>query len=380
MARFVKLLVLSISLFTSLAIAQNVAAQESFLTNKAAMLSSFNQSKQDSIEAFENSKLEYLEKFNKVKQELSKTWDTPELTSKTTWVQYNKDNTVKRAVNFETGNVIVEVIGENLTPQKIANVVQTQLTELQTETTAQAYKKDRVVTTQKPSKLIANNKMLPDVNIEELISTAKTSSVIQQNGLTITRVSMTYPKSNVAKKGLVYLPSVMEKSAKWDVQPDLILAIMHIESHFNPMAQSHIPAYGLMQVVPTSAGRDVTKRYLGKEQLLPAEVLFNPEFNIDIGTSYLNILQAHYLRKVKDPEIRSYLAISAYNGGIGAVARHFTGKTSLSALAKKANTLEPAVVYFSLVNDFPAAETRNYLKKVYAKQQFYKKMLAVSNI
>jgi len=380
MAKFVKPLVLGISLFTSLAVVQNVAAEDSFAKNKAAMLSTFNQSKQDSIDAFENSKLEYLAQFNKVKQELAKTWDSPELTSRSTWVQYSQDNTVKRAVNFETGKITVEVVGDNLTSQNIADVVQTQLTELQTETTAEAYQKDKVVTSQKPSKLIANNKMLPDVNIEALTNSATTSSMMQNNGLTITRVSMAYPKKNVAKKGLVYLPSIMEKSAKWDVKPELILAIMHTESHFNPMAQSHIPAYGLMQVVPTSAGRDVTKRYLGKEQLLPAEVLFNPEFNIDIGTGYLNILQAHYLRRVNDPEIRTYLAISAYNGGIGAVARHFTGKTSLSGLAKKANTLEPAAVYFSLVNDFPAAETRNYLKKVYAKQEFYKKMLAVSNI
>ncbi len=380
MARFVKPLVLGISLFTSLAVIQNVAAEDSFAKNKAAMLSTFNQSKQDSIDAFENSKLAYLAQFNKVKQELAKTWDNPELTSRSTWVQYSQDNTVKRAVNFETGKITVEVVGDNLTSQKIADVVRSQLTELQTETTAQAYKKDRVVTNQKPSKLVANNKMLPDVNIEALTNSAMTSSVMQNNGLTITRVSMAYPKNNIAKKGLIYLPFIMEKSAKWDVKPELILAIMHTESHFNPMAQSHIPAYGLMQVVPTSAGRDVTKRYLGKEQLLPAEVLFNPEFNIDIGTGYLNILQAHYLRKVNDPEIRTYLAIAAYNGGIGAVARHFTGKKSLSALAKKANTLEPAAVYFSLANDFPAAETRNYLKKVYAKQQFYKKMLAVSNI
>ena len=380
MAKFVKSLVLSMSLFTSLAVVQNVAAEDSFAENKAAMFSSFNKSKQDSIDAFENSKLEYLAQFNKVKQELAKTWDTPELTSRSTWVQYSKDNTVKRVVNFETGNITVEVVGDNLTAKNIEDAVQTQLTELQTETTAQAYKKDRVVTSQKPSKLIANNKMLPNVDIEALTNSATTSSMMQNNGLTITRVSMTYPKSNIAKKGLVYLPSIMEKAAKWDVKPELILAIMHTESHFNPMAQSHIPAYGLMQVVPTSAGRDVTKRYLGKEQLLPAEVLFNPEFNIDIGTGYLNILQAHYLRKVKNPESRTYLAISAYNGGIGAVARHFTGKTSLSALAKKANTLEPAAVYFSLANDFPAAETRNYLKKVYAKQEFYKKMLAVSNI
>lgn len=380
MAKFVKPFVLGISLFASLAVVQNTFAGEKFELNKAEMLASFDKSKQMTIDDFEKSKLEYVTKFNAVKQELAKIWDTPELTNKTTWVQYSKDNTVKRAVNFETGKVTVEVAGNNLNQAQIDSAVKNQLTELQTETTADAYQKDKVLSNQKPNKLVANNKMLPDVNVEALTNSAQTSSFKQNNGLTITRVSMTYPKNNIAKKGLIYLPSVMKKSSKWDIEPDLILAIMHTESHFNPMAQSHIPAYGLMQVVPTSAGRDVTKRYLGEEKLLPAEILFNPEFNIDIGTGYLNILQAHYLRKVNDLEIRTYLAISAYNGGIGAVARHFTGKTSLSALAKKANTLDADFVYNSLVNDFPAAETRNYLKKVYTKKMFYKKILAVSSI
>ncbi len=380
MAKFVKSLMLGISLLSSLAVAQDSIAQDSFEAKKAAMLSSFNKSKQDSIDAFENSKIEYLAKFNQVKKELAKTWDNPELTNKTTWVQYSSDNNVKRAVNFETGEVTVEVVGNNLTPEQIDAVVKIQLAELQSETTSDAYKKDKVVSSQKPSKLIAKEKMLPEVNIAELKNTAKTSSTKQNNGLTLTKVTMAYPKDRIAKKGMIYLRSIMEKSKKWEIEPELILAIMHTESHFNPMAQSHIPAYGLMQVVPTSAGRDVTKRYLGKEQLLPAEVLFNPDFNIDIGTAYINVLQAHYLKNVKDPVIRTYLSISAYNGGIGAVAKHFTGKGSLSGLAKKVNTLDSDYVYNSLVSSFPYEETRNYLKKVNGKRLYYRKLLAVSNI
>lgn len=380
MAKFVKSLMLGISLLSSLAVAQDSIAQDSFEAKKAAMLSSFNKSKQDSIDAFENSKIEYLAKFNQVKKELAKTWDNPELTNKTTWVQYSNDNNVKRAVNFETGEVTVEVVGNNLTPEQIDAVVKIQLAELQSETTSDAYKKDKVVSSQKPSKLIAKEKMLPEVNIAELKNTAKTSSTKQNNGLTLTKVTMAYPKDRIAKKGMIYLRSIMEKSKKWEIEPELILAIMHTESHFNPMAQSHIPAYGLMQVVPTSAGRDVTKRYLGKEQLLPAEVLFNPDFNIDIGTAYINVLQAHYLKNVKDPVIRTYLSISAYNGGIGAVAKHFTGKGSLSGLAKKVNTLDPDYVYNSLVSSFPYEETRNYLKKVNSKRLYYRKLLAASNI
>ncbi|MGR5145494.1 transglycosylase SLT domain-containing protein [Photobacterium alginatilyticum] len=380
MAKFVTPIVLGMSLISSLAIAQDTVETDSFSARKASMLSSFSESKQASIDAFENSKAQYLAKFNEVKKELSEKWDTPQLTNKTTWVQYSQNNDIKRSVNFETGEITVEVVGNNLTEKEISAVVNNQLSELKTETTAQAYNRDPVLAGATPSRITANEKVLPDVNVNELTRTAKTSSFKQSNGLQLTKVSMSYPTDRIAKKAMTYMPTVLKNASKWEVDPDLILAIMHTESHFNPMAQSHIPAYGLMQVVPTSAGRDVTKRYLGKEKLLPPEVLFKPDFNIDIGTAYLNVLQAHYLRKVNDPTIRTYLAISAYNGGIGAVAKHFTGKGSLSRLADKVNTLQPDDVYQSLVNDFPYKETRNYLKKVHTKQTYYKNLLQASVI
>ncbi len=66
----------------------------------------------------------------------------------------------------------------------------------------------------------------------------------------------------------------------------LALAIIHIKSSFNPMAVSYIPAYGLMQIVPQTAGRDVTKNLFGKPMILTPSYLFNKKNNINIGTGY----------------------------------------------------------------------------------------------
>lgn len=372
MAKFVIWLPLGLVLISNLAIAQVTTAKERFIKNKTELLKSFDSARNNSRDSFENSKLIYALNFDKIKQDLAKLWDIPQLTNKSVWVQYSRNNTIRRSVDFESGNITVEILGDDLSSDEVSDIVWAQLTELETETTTQAYKKDKVVSSGGPAILAAKDKMLQYVNIPALTSSAKISSSKQNDGVTVTSVSMRYPKNDIQEIAMMYLPSVMDNSTKWGVSPELIFAIMHTESHFNPMAQSHIPAFGLMQIVPTSAGRDVTKHYLGKEILLPDELLFNPEFNIEIGSCYINILQSHYLAAVKNTETRTYLVVAAYNGGIGAVAKHFTGATSLSGLAETVNALDPAFVYDSLTNNFPAFETRNYLKKVTSKLLPYK--------
>ena len=378
-AKFVKSLVIGLSCFSSLAVVHASDSVDAFEKKKASMLSSFESSKKENVDKFEQSKTSYLSAFNKAKEKLSKTWDIPELTNKSKWVQYSNNDQVKRSVDFETGSVVVEVVGNDLSEEQINKIIKGQVSELENQTTTNAYTKDSVLaaTKIKPNKIESKAKVLPDVSSKELLMAQTKSSYTQKNGLKVTRVSMAVPQNKVAKRAMIYLPHVSKTSEKWGVEPELILAIMHTESHFNPMAQSHIPAYGLMQVVPTSAGRDVTKIYLGKEQLLSPEILFNPEFNIDIGTAYLNILDTRYLKRVDNKQSRMYLSIISYNGGIGAAAKVINGNrnSKLSSLAVNANKLTPDEIYHKLSKGHPAKEARDYLKKVNDKREYYAKVL-----
>ncbi|NOH34685.1 transglycosylase SLT domain-containing protein [Vibrio chagasii] len=353
-----------------------------FDRKRAEALSSFSSNKEKIHQEFEHSKETYLNAFTEVKKELAKKWDVPELTGKTQWIQYANNDTVKRSVDFETGAIVIEVIDDNLSADEINRIIHQQVKELETQTTQQAFANDKVLAANKvkPNQQVAKIKVLPKLKSNQVLSSQKKETYKQKNGLSVTRVSMAVSQSTVQNRAQAYIPYVNKISQKWDVEAPLILAIMHIESHFNPMAQSHIPAYGLMQVVPTSAGRDVTKRYLGEEKLLPPEVLFNPEFNIDIGTSYLNILDKHYLKRVHNNEVRTYLSISSYNGGVGAVAKHFSGKAKLSSLPGAVAGMTPEAVYSSLITEFPYKETRNYLKKVQEKRIFYKNLLSSQSI
>jgi membrane-bound lytic murein transglycosylase C len=60
----------------------------------------------------------------------------------------------------------------------------------------------------------------------------------------------------------------------------LIYAIIKIESSFNPYAVSSAPAYGMMQLVPSSGGREAYRKAKGEDKMPDKEYLFNADNNI----------------------------------------------------------------------------------------------------
>jgi membrane-bound lytic murein transglycosylase C len=137
---------------------------------------------------------------------------------------------------------------------------------------------------------------------------------------------------------------------------------MEAESSFNPYAISHIPAYGLMQIVPRSAGRDAHRLIYGKDGTPTKDYLFVPKNNIQMGSAYLSILNERYLAGVRDAKAREYCVIAGYNTGSGNVLKAFHSNRD-TAFAQ-INRLNAAQVYQHLVNNLPYEETRRYLQKV----------------
>lgn len=166
-----------------------------------------------------------------------------------------------------------------------------------------------------------------------------------------------------------YADIVRRASKKYDIPEDLIYAIIKTESSFNPYAVSWANAYGLMQVVPKTAGRDVFKLVKKRSGEPTPKYLFNPENNIDTGTAYFYILKNRYLRDVNHPTSLEYSMISAYNGGTGGVLNTFNRKDRKRAM-RDLNSLQPNQVYWALTKKHPNAEARRYLEKVtnYKKQ------------
>jgi soluble lytic murein transglycosylase-like protein len=87
------------------------------------------------------------------------------------------------------------------------------------------------------------------------------------------------------------------------LDPNLVLAVVGVESGFQPDAVSQKGAQGLMQLMPATA------RELGVIDAL------DPAQNLDGGTRYLRMLMARYGGDLGK-------ALAAYNAGPGAVRRH----------------------------------------------------------
>jgi membrane-bound lytic murein transglycosylase C len=174
---------------------------------------------------------------------------------------------------------------------------------------------------------------------------------------------------NYEAKGADHYRAAVDKYAdQYHVSPSLVLAVMRTESNFNPFAVSGAPAYGLMQLVPTSGGRAAYKRVTGIDQTPTPEYLFDPDHNIELGSAYLGVLGTTEFNTIGNQSSRDYCVIAAYNTGARNVTRTFS-KDKNEAL-NTINSLDPPALFERLRTELPSDETRQYVVKVtgYRKQ------------
>ena len=114
----------------------------------------------------------------------------------------------------------------------------------------------------------------------------------------------------------VFLETLADEAKSHDLDLEFLVALMQVESGFNPNAQSDKAAYGLMQLqFPTAHEIDPSLRSFWQ--------LFDPQRNIRLGTAYFRQLLDRY-----EGDYR--MASLAYNRGPTRLDRQLLARLALS--------------------------------------------------
>ena len=359
--------------------------------------------KKSQKEEFASYQESQIKAFNDYKKEIGAIWEEPKMSTKKTWVAYTPDKKTRTDVDFSKEVITVETIASS--PEEAKQKLKIALAKVVTVDTKTVQETDPlqkelakiqmplgVVDSKVQAEPILSNvifktpptkkSVVTYVNNNVSDTTIKKLDSSKLKHAKVYSVSVRMPKDAMLKRSRTYYDKIKKHAKKQKLPMPLVFAIMHSESNFNPRARSHIPAYGLMQIVPKSAGID-SYNYLYKEKKLVSGIyLYDSTNNINMGTAYLHILYYSYLKKIKNPDSRLYCTIAAYNTGSGNIAWAFNKnkdltykkKLSMNNAADNINALTPEQVYDRLIKDLKYDEPKEYLKKVSKCMSAYHKV------
>lgn len=303
------------------------------------------------------------------------------LPSRTHYVKYTQNYQSRAIVDFDAGEITVETVDEKDPRASLRNAIVTTLLTPDDPRAVDLFS-DRPIalTSAKAPYLLGlvhdhqgravGTPAQAEAFAAHLLETqAATRRVEVQGGRNALYVKLSMVPSFASRQAEKYRAIVEKHATHYKVSPSLVYAIIRAESNFNPFAVSSAPAYGMMQLVPASGGREALRHAKGRDEMPTRDYLFDADNNIELGTAYLNVLFERHLDYVANPVSREYCVISAYNTGPGNVLRTFA-KDRVAAV-NAINRLEPPGVYERLRRHLPYEETRHYLVKVTAfRRQF----------
>lgn len=307
--------------------------------------------------------------FEQYKVDIEMKWQEFRESSVSEWVSYGEDLDTRSSVDFENGTVeVVTLIPKTETDVKEAAEVRI---------VAQVR---QIVSDENPSETSPLQEMLENASENEVTSVNAEAyaqaavetgmeigeSIIGKDGVERiqVKVRLDMVPDHLMKRARQYLPLVRENCAKHGLDVAMVMALMQTESFFNPMAKSHAPAYGLMQLVPRSGGLEANRYIHGIDKKPKPSYLYKPQNNIELGTGLLAKMRKNEFAGVENSQSALYCIISAYNTGPGNVARAITGSRELGPAIEKINQMTPDQLFRTLVENLPYEETRDYLKKV----------------
>ena len=306
---------------------------------------------------------------------ISKEWgeENVEVPKQKEYVKYIDNYKSRALIDFDKGVVTVETLEEKKPKESLKNAIVTTLLLPDDPRAVDLFGASKVKLGKTPYLLgeIKDDqnkniryqwraKRYADILLEQRYKQKSISSKKKMQKVSYVTIPMVRDHASV--RVAKFKPYVQKYAKQFNVSENLVYAIIQTESNFNQFAVSGAGAIGLMQVVPTSAGRDAYKHVKGRNITPSKKYLFNPSNNIELGSAYLQILNENYLKAIQNPVSKEYCVISAYNTGSGNVLKAFSSNRNTAR--RIINQKKPWEVYQTLRKSLPYAQTRRYLKKV----------------
>lgn len=394
-----RILVLSLLMMCLVTVNSQVESEyEKFRREQEAAMKAMQQSDNELQSSLEKEYQDYVkaeqEAYANFRKKMSRLWGGENVIESTDkeWVEYSDGGNSRSSVDFEEGEAKIEIIvtsEEGKSESKIEKKVEEKLKELivsRGKTKDYDSEKEKALPLQETAILenqvqTPSGQVVTENNMDESVKEIVKETKIEKKEITgddgekrqVVTVRLDLAPDHIRTRAEKYKNEVEKYCRKYDVDPAMAYAVMQTESSFNPKAKSHVPAYGLMQIVPASAGKDCAQSLKKPFSKPTANYLYEPENNIEMGVHYLHLLKKRYYTKVENADSRDLCVIASYNTGAGNVARALRGDTSISKAIPQIN----AMSYEELFRYFERKllpETQNYIRKVTERMKTFKSL------
>lgn len=314
-----------------------------------------------------------------LRAEVEAKWDHFVGSTETVWVDYSPDREARSQVDYENGQVVVEVLipAESVkVPPKDEPIP----VELPPEAVEKV--KERVAAVAAPDPATGESpvagqvetptgKPLTPETAAEVVEAQAPQAVVEPQVIQgddgkerrKARVVIPMVPKHLYVRAAKYKDEVTTEAERYGLEPQLVFAVIQTESYFNPKARSPAHAYGLMQLIPRYAALEAYEFLYGEKKLVDPDYLYVPENNIRLGTAYLHLLHTRYYGKVKDPTKREILAVASYNWGPGIVRRKVLLPLSIETV--------PVDDLRAQIDRVAPKETRDYVERVTTRKPIY---------
>ncbi|MDQ1362166.1 MAG: hypothetical protein QG652_26 [Pseudomonadota bacterium] len=382
-----RLVFISLAVISQLAIAGSQSEFEAYRQQQ-------NQGAVAVKDEFETYKQKLLAAFEQYKKQTGKVWGDKNniLPQANNWVSFHGDLGHRSVVDFEQGIISIEIAlpaQQNIAADEARRQLETTIIKTLNQG---ADNRSMIEISQQPVAVSSGpavlNGLIADPQGEQIskqnytglaaqgAANATTASIRGNDGVdrVVYRTQLKMVPDHIRKRAAVFLNDVNSQSGRQNLPPALVFAVMETESYFNPVAKSSAPAFGLMQLVPTSGAREAYRYVYNQDRVVSDTYLYEPRNNIELGSAYLNRLYYVQLAGIENPQSRMWASIAAYNTGPSNVLRAFAGKYTKAqhgsydkwkqGAYQQINRMTADEVYNHMRSNLPYPETREYIKKV----------------